>query len=132
MHKSSPCSLIPSPKNFLVAVARPEQQKVDEPQICVVRVQQDTAWKQELSTLQSELDTMGLMVGLEGKAAVGAQRDKQQHRDEAKVEIKADVLVQKTKEEIKAIRGQCDDLIKMVTQKKDLEIQRKLQSLDKG
>lgn len=76
MHKSSLCHPIPSAKNLLVAVARPEQQKADGPQICVVRVWEDT-WKQELSTLQSELDAMGAMVGLDGKAVVDARKDKQ-------------------------------------------------------
>jgi len=63
----------------------------------------DTAWKKELAGL----DEMNAMVGLEGKAKVDAQTQKV---------VKAEVLVQETKERVEIIRGQCDDLIEQQKQ----------------
>jgi hypothetical protein len=63
----------------------------------------DMAWKKELAGL----DEMNAMVGSEGKAKVDAQMQKV---------VKAEVLLQETKERVGIIRGQCDDLIEQQKQ----------------
>jgi hypothetical protein len=130
VHKSSnkkedvPFSSIPSAKNILLAVACPEQQQEAGPQIYSVHVApgvSDMEWKKELATLQAELDTIESMVGLNDKVVVGAKREMQRN-DEAKGEIKTEVLLQRTREEIKILTEQCEDLIEQ-----HVGIQRKLQ-----
>ncbi len=124
MHKSSnkevnnpnPSAISNNPnlsaKNLFLAIPHQKRQNVNKPQICSLYVasggsssseSMDTAWKKELAGLYE----MNAMVGLEGKAKVDAQTQKV---------VKAEVLVQETKERVEIIRGQCDDLIEQQKQ----------------
>ena len=124
MHKSSnkevnnpnPSAISNNPnlsaKNLFLAIPHQKRQNINKPQICSLYVasgvsssseSMDMAWKKELAGL----DEMNAMVGLEGKAKVDAQTQKV---------VKAEVLVQETKERVEIIQGQCDDLIEQQKQ----------------
>jgi hypothetical protein len=117
-------------EKLISSVAYPKRQKADGPQICSLYVapgvssfseSMNTAWKEELAQIQAELDEINAMVRLEGKAGDDAQTGKQRHEV-----VKAEVLLQETKEEVEIIRGQCDDLIgqhKKAMQKHEIQWQ---------